>query len=113
MAERKKGPKEGDYEVMMERKLLEGMSWKEWKHSLENFLKEKGYEMPEGKSEEILHKIFIARRMNRIGLINSDEMLDKIHEATDRYDELIDNDPAVLLSMRYITNRSGLDKTGH
>jgi hypothetical protein len=107
MTERVKRPRKGDFEVMQERKLLEGISWKDWRPTLAGFLEEKGFEMPQGEAEEILHKVFIARRLYRIGVITSDDMLEKMHSATNNHDELIDNSPAILLSMKYITEKIG------
>ncbi|MCX6704687.1 MAG: hypothetical protein NTZ07_04590 [Candidatus Woesebacteria bacterium] len=107
MTERKRGSRGNDYESLKERKFLEGVCWAEWKETLAKSLKDEGLEMPGGEGEKILHEIFVARRLKKIGAINSDQMLERMRAATEGNDDLIDNSRAILFSMQFITNRIG------
>lgn len=107
MTERKKGPSGNDYEAAKERKLLEGVCWEEWKETLADHLKEEGLEMPGDEGEKILHEIFVARRLKKIGAINSEQMIERMRAAIEGKDDLVDNSRAILFSMEFITNRIG------
>lgn len=107
MSEHKRGSSNSDYDVLKERKLLEGVCWAEWKNSLIDSLKEENMEMPSGTGEKILHEIFIARRLKKIGVITNEKMIENMRTAIGENDDLIDNNSAMSFSIKFITNRIG------
>ena len=106
MAEIKRGYRQGDWQAREETKKLRGVSWEGWKSVLENRLRDQGLTMPNSDTETILHAWFILRHLRKLWKINEHEFDERKEKLFADKDEDFFNDPSVMFSIGFITNRT-------
>jgi len=91
MAEIKRGYSQGDFEAQEEAKLLEGLSWKSWKQTLEHHLENEGLIFPNGDNEKLLHQWFVLRHLRKLGKVSQDEFDQEKKELFSEKNEVFGN----------------------
>lgn len=80
-------------------------AWDKWKYSLLDHLKSKGYEAVLNSAEEVLHKWYVVRRKEQLGIVGENERSDFARKIQEEHSQIFDI-PFVVEAFRYITERT-------